>query len=36
MNVIFQPYMHDFVIVFFDYIMVYSKTLDDHHHHLEF
>lgn len=35
MNFIFQPYLRDFVIVFFDDILVYSQTLDDHHQHLE-
>lgn len=35
MNLIFQPYLRDFVIVFFDDILVYSQTLDDHHQHLE-
>jgi hypothetical protein len=34
MNVIFHPYLRRFVIVFFDDILVYSKTKDDHIKHL--
>jgi hypothetical protein len=34
MNVIFQPDLRRFVIVFFDDILVYSKTKDDHIKHL--
>lgn len=35
MNVLFQPYLRRFIIVFFDDILVYSRTLEDHKHHLE-
>jgi len=35
MNDIFALYLRQFVIVFFDDIMVYSPTFDDHLHHLE-
>lgn len=35
MNLLFEPYLHRFVIVFFDDILVYSRTLEDHHNHLE-
>lgn len=35
MNVLFQPYLCGFVIVFFDDILVYSRTLEDHRSHLE-
>jgi len=30
MNEIFQPYIQRLVIVFFDDILIYSKTLDEH------
>jgi len=35
MNVLFQPYLQRFVIVFFDDILIYSKSLDDHVIHLK-
>ncbi|CAJ2641599.1 unnamed protein product [Trifolium pratense] len=35
MNTVFQQYLCQFVIVFFDDILVYSKTLEEHLHHLE-
>lgn len=35
MNTVFQPYLRRFVIVFFDDILVYSRSLDDHRTHLE-
>lgn len=35
MNILFQPYLRKFVIVFFDDILVYSKTLNDHLSHME-
>lgn len=35
MNVIFRSYLHQFIIVFFDDILVYSCTLEDHLIHLE-
>ncbi|XP_074383423.1 putative mitochondrial protein AtMg00860 [Apium graveolens] len=34
MNEIFQPYLHKFVLVFFDDILVYSRTWADHLNHL--
>lgn len=34
-NLLFQPYLHRFVIVFFDDILVYSSSLEDHHTHLQ-
>ena len=34
MQQIFRPYLDDFVIVFLDDILIYSKTLDDHYRHL--
>jgi len=35
MNIIFQPFLRRFVIVFFDGILVYSRTLPEHMQHLE-
>lgn len=35
MNHIFQPYLRKFVLVFFDDIMVYSKSLQEHCEHLK-
>ncbi|GAU32095.1 hypothetical protein TSUD_292190 [Trifolium subterraneum] len=35
MNLIFEPYLRRYVIVFFDVILVYSPTFDVHLHHLE-
>ena len=35
MNDIFRPYLRKFILVFFDDILVYSKTLQDHLQHLE-
>jgi hypothetical protein len=35
MNTIFAAFTRKFVIVFLDDILVYSKTLDEHHQHLK-
>jgi hypothetical protein len=35
MNEVFQPYIRKFVLVFFDDILIYSKTWGEHLKHLE-
>jgi len=35
MNLIFQPYLCHFVIVFFDNILIYSPSFDEHLRHLK-
>ena len=34
MNRVFQPYLDQFIVVFIDDILVYSKTEDEHDKHL--
>nr|CAD1834918.1 unnamed protein product [Ananas comosus var. bracteatus] len=35
MNTVFAPYPRKFVLVFFDYILVFSKNLEEHVKHLD-
>ncbi|KAL0361456.1 UNVERIFIED_CONTAM: Transposon Ty3-I Gag-Pol polyprotein [Sesamum radiatum] len=34
MNLVFAPYLRKFILVFFDDILIYSKTWSEHLHHL--
>ena len=34
MNRVLQPYLDRFIVVFIDYILVYSKDREDHYTHL--
>ncbi|XP_076934963.1 uncharacterized protein LOC143601442 [Bidens hawaiensis] len=34
MNDVFRPFLHRFILVFFDDILIYSKTWEDHLHHI--
>ena len=33
-NRVFRPYVDQFVVVFIDYILVYSKGMEEHMYHL--
>lgn len=35
LNIIFGPFLHKFVIIFFEDELVYSNTLEDHSIHLQ-
>ena len=34
MHRVFQPYLHQFVVVFVEDILIYSKTKEEHEDHL--
>ena len=34
MNIVFQPYLNQFVVVFIDDILLYSKNEQEHEQHL--
>ena len=35
MNRVFQPYLDQFVVIFIDNILIYSKSQEDHEKHLQ-
>ncbi|KAL5706540.1 hypothetical protein ACHQM5_024694 [Ranunculus cassubicifolius] len=35
MNDIFQPYLRKFILIFFDDILVFSRDMEEHYHHLQ-
>ena len=35
MNDLFRSYLRKFILVFFDDILIYSRSLEDHHAHLQ-
>lgn len=34
MNEVFREFLHQFVIVYIDDILIFSKSLPEHHHHV--